>query len=94
MSDGDESQSPLDRLFADLPTHLSVEDLMALLGLGRATVYRLLHEGALPAYRAGVNWVILRDEVREFFDSARTTAPTDPPTSAHPVTSGRGPGAG
>jgi excisionase family DNA binding protein len=56
----------LDELFAQFPTHLSVTNLSAILGVTKKTAYDYLQSGEVPAYRIGSKWVILRDEVRDF----------------------------
>jgi excisionase family DNA binding protein len=63
--------SRLDDLFADLPTHLSVDQLADVLGMKRVTVYRYLQRGILPAYKVEGSWVILRDEVKDYLWSHR-----------------------
>ncbi|PPK91943.1 excisionase family DNA binding protein [Kineococcus xinjiangensis] len=55
----------LDALFDCYGPHLTINDLMAILGVSRATAYKLVQHGEVPAYRVGSSWLILRDEVRE-----------------------------
>lgn len=38
--------------------HVTVPEVMQILGLSKNSVYRLLHAGALPALRAGRRFVI------------------------------------
>ncbi|MBG6184674.1 excisionase family DNA binding protein [Arthrobacter sp. CAN_A214] len=64
----------LDRLFADLPSRLSVEQLTDILGLSEKTVtYRWLREGRVPAIRLGGTWIIFRDDVREHLEAHYNT---------------------
>ncbi len=66
--------SHLDDLFADYPANLTVAQLSEVLGIGRATTYKWLNEGTIPAYRVGSSWVILRDEVKDFIAAGRNLA--------------------
>jgi len=63
--------SRLDDLFADYPARLSVGQLAEVLGVGRATAYKWLNDGTIPAYRVGGVWVILRDEVKDLIAAGR-----------------------
>jgi excisionase family DNA binding protein len=73
----------LDELFAQFPTHLSVSNLSAILGVTKKTAYDYLQSGEVPAYRIGTKWVILRDEVRDFvLASAIEGRPSSPPVVA------------
>ena len=74
--------SHLDDLFADYPEHLSVQQVCDLLGIKRATAYKWLKAGTIPAYQVGTAWVILRDEVKELIASGRNLPRDEPPT--HP----------
>lgn len=66
--------SHLDDLFADYPANLTVTQLSEVLGIGRATTYKWLNEGTIPAYRVGNTWLILRDEVKDLIASGRNLA--------------------
>jgi excisionase family DNA binding protein len=68
----------IDRIFRDLPVHLTVPQLCQALGVSRGTVYEWLKTGVVPAYKMGSTWVILRDEVLEHVRSTRNipAAPT------------------
>jgi excisionase family DNA binding protein len=44
------------------------------LGVGRATAYKWLNDGTVPAYRVGGVWVILRDEVKDLIAAGRNLA--------------------
>ena len=66
--------SRLDDLFADYPARLSVGQLAEVLGVGRATAYKWLNDGTVPAYRLGGTWVILRDEVKDVIAAGRNLA--------------------
>ncbi|NMR32477.1 helix-turn-helix domain-containing protein [Arthrobacter sp. SF27] len=61
--------SRIDELFEGLPTHLTVDQLAAILGNNRVTVYRWLQSGELPGIKLGKTWIILRDEVRDYLMS-------------------------
>jgi len=63
--------SHLDDLFADYPASLTVAQVSEVLGIGRATAYKWLNEGTIPAYRLGSSWVILRDEVKDVIAAGR-----------------------
>jgi excisionase family DNA binding protein len=64
----------LDDLFADYPANLTVAQVSEVLGIGRATTYKWLNEGTIPAYRIGSSWVILRDEVKDVIAAGRNLA--------------------
>jgi excisionase family DNA binding protein len=61
----------LDDLFADYPANLTVAQVSEVFGIGRATTYKWLNEGTIPAYRIGSSWVILRDEVKDAIAAGR-----------------------
>ena len=63
--------SHLDDLFAGYPANLTVAQVSEVLGIGRATTYKWLNEGTIPAYRIGSSWVILRDEVKDVIAGSR-----------------------
>ena len=63
----------IDRIFRDLPEHLTVPHLCKALGVPRGTVYTWLESGVVPAYKLGSKWVILRDEVHEHMRNSRNT---------------------
>lgn len=67
----------LDELFADLPPHITVDQLAQVLGLAKVTTYRWLADGKVPAYRVAGQWVILRDEIRDFLAAHRTGPPEE-----------------
>lgn len=72
----------LDDLFAPYDEHLSIEELCAVLDIGRVTAYRWLKSGRIPAYRVEGRWKILRDDVKDFV-ARGSNLPTDaapPPT--------------
>lgn len=45
---------------------LTVSDVMELLYVGKNTVYRLLHDGELKAFRIGKTWKIPKSSLEEF----------------------------
>lgn len=57
--------SRLDELFEGLPPHLDVHAVASVLGIGTKGVYRWLQSGAIPAYKVGGTWLILRDELKD-----------------------------
>jgi excisionase family DNA binding protein len=68
----------LDEHFAGYPTHLSVDQLAEVLGLGsREVAYRRLREGKIPAMNIEGRWLILRDEVKDWARSHYNTTPTN-----------------
>lgn len=60
MTDG------LDKLFEGRPEILSVQEVSTLLGMGKAGVYKWLHEGSMPGYQKGKSWFIIRDEFKDW----------------------------
>ena len=71
----------LDELFEGYPEHLTVQHLTKLLGKERTTIYKWLHEGALPGYRVGGSWVVLRDEVKDLLATGHNLSPEPPEES-------------
>lgn len=69
------SNTHLDKLFASLPTHLEVQDVAQVLGRSKTAVYELLKSGAIPAYKVGGSWIILRDELREMLEKSSNQSP-------------------
>jgi excisionase family DNA binding protein len=68
----------LDDLFARYPEYLSVNELCEVLGIGRATAYKWLNDGTVPAYRVRGVWKILRDDVKDLV-ARGSNLPTDAP---------------
>lgn len=56
----------LDKLFADLPTILTPEEVADLLRMTKAAIYRWLNEGDLPGHKVGQGWRILRDDLHQW----------------------------
>jgi excisionase family DNA binding protein len=50
----------------ETPTLLSVRDVAAHLRVSRATAYRLIHAGELPAVRVGGQLRVDRDELNNY----------------------------
>lgn len=69
----------LQALFAGYGTHLSVTELAEVLGISRATAYRWLNDGHVPAYHRAGTWVILRDEIKAWLIDGRVG-----PDAGHP----------
>lgn len=67
----------LDDLFADFPTHLTVEELAQVLGVAAPTAYKWLQQGNVPGYKVGRSWVVVRDEVKDFLAAQRNRPLTD-----------------
>lgn len=55
----------IDRLFEGLPPTLSTTDVSDLLGITQKTAYEMVKRGAIPAYRLGGRWFVIRDELKE-----------------------------
>lgn len=55
---------------------LQVEDVSALLGVGRNTVYSLAKSGALASYRVGRKLRFTRYDVQRYIDSSKTGGPS------------------
>lgn len=54
---------------------LTAEELADLLRVHRSTVYRLLRNGQLPAFRVGSDWRFSRDLIEEWVQSRIRTTP-------------------
>ena len=50
----------------DVPLVLCIEDLMAVLNIGRNTAYELVRSGQIRSIKVGKNYRIPRDAVEEF----------------------------
>ena len=48
---------------------LSINDVRAVSGLGKTTVYKLIKAGSLPARKVGKKTVVFRKDVEHFFSS-------------------------
>ena len=55
----------LDGLFEGYPKRMSPQDVADVLGLTNQGVYKLIRSKAIPAYKLGGSWMILRDELRD-----------------------------
>lgn len=63
-----------------LPASLTADDIAALTGLARASVYDGLESGELPGVRIGKRWIVSRSRVQEllgFTDEQVTAALED-----------------
>lgn len=56
----------LDDLFAGLPETLTVTDVARIFRKSRPWVYDKLTSGIVPGYQAAGNWLILRDELKQY----------------------------
>lgn len=54
------------KMFEQYDEILTVADVMELLYVGKNTVYRLLHEGELKAFRIGKTWKIPKESLADF----------------------------
>ena len=72
----------LDELFAPYGETLTVEEVADLLKVKKQTVWTLLKEqdkdgnrvpNRMPAYKIGKNWMIVRDELKEWLLRRRNT---------------------
>ncbi|SHH82869.1 DNA binding domain-containing protein, excisionase family [Sporobacter termitidis DSM 10068] len=59
------------RSFDELPISLRVEDLTAILDIGRNTAYELVRSGQIGSVRVGRQIRIPKDAVQEFFQRQR-----------------------
>ena len=61
------AQERLDRVMENY-TVLTPAQVMAVLGIGKNSVYALLNSGALRGFRVGRSWRISSDALEEFMD--------------------------
>ena len=54
-----------DRAFAEV-RFLTVAEVAAMMRVSKMTVYRLVHNGDLPAVRVGRSFRVLEDDVNEY----------------------------
>jgi excisionase family DNA binding protein len=77
----------IDRLCAELPPIVTVDEVAKLLRYNPVTIGRWLETGFLPGSKLGKEWRILREDVRQLLvdhsNAERITEPADPPTSDH-----------
>ncbi len=59
------------RSFDELPVTLRVEDLTAILDIGRNTAYELVRSGQIRSVRVGRQIRIPKEAVQEFFQRQR-----------------------
>ncbi|MPL96599.1 hypothetical protein SDC9_42781 [bioreactor metagenome] len=59
------------RSFDELPVTLRVEDLTAILDIGRNTAYELIRSGQIRSVRVGRQIRIPKEAVQEFFQRQR-----------------------
>lgn len=59
------------RSFDELPVTLRVEDLTAILDIGRNTAYELVRSGRIRSVRVGRQIRIPKEAVQEFFQRQR-----------------------
>lgn len=64
--------SRLDQFLAEAPEIMGVDDVANLLGLNPRTVSNWLKDGHLPGYKLPGRWLVLREELHDFLDSAHT----------------------
>jgi excisionase family DNA binding protein len=55
-----------DELLADAPPKLTLDAVAAILGRHRRTINNWVREGFLPAWKLGGQWVVDREEFREW----------------------------
>lgn len=68
----------IDRLFEGLPPTLSTMEVSDLLGITQNTTYEMLKRGAIPAYRLGGRWFVIRDELKERLRASSNVDGADP----------------
>lgn len=67
---GDSVTKGLDALFEGQPDVLNIEDVATLFHRNKATIYRWIKTGVIPAYRMGKEWMIVTAELREALEAA------------------------
>jgi excisionase family DNA binding protein len=50
---------------------MTVQDVMDFLQLSRATVYRLVDQGAFPSYKIGRGLRFKREDIEEYFEQQK-----------------------
>lgn len=66
----------------DHPLTLTVEQAAKLLGIGRSTVYELVHTGDIPSLRLGRRIVVPKARLAEFLGEPDLAHGTESPTRA------------
>ncbi len=52
---------------------MTVQDVMDFLQISRATVYRLVEQGAFPSYKIGRGVRFKRQDIEEYFEQQKQT---------------------
>lgn len=71
MSD---NQSPPGGLDRNDPTFLTIAEVAAMMRVSKMTVYRLVHNGELPAVRVGRSFRVTDEDVHEYLRKSFYTA--------------------
>ena len=71
----------IDRLFEGMPPTLGANEVSELLGITQDTAYKMFKRGAIPAYRLGNRWFIIRDELKEQLRAGSNVDGADPQES-------------
>lgn len=53
----------IEDLFVGEVQVLTVSDITRILGISRQETYALIHSGAIPAFKLGSTWRIIRDDL-------------------------------
>lgn len=57
-----------DRNFADLPDFCTLADLAAVLGISKATAYRMADQGRIPCIRLGKRIILSKSHLKQWVD--------------------------
>lgn len=66
----DTVMSRIDELLDDQPLHMSVKDVAQVLGVTERTIVRWLKTGELPGLRLPNQWLVLREDLRQWLRAA------------------------
>lgn len=50
---------------------LTIQEVMKILGISRVTLYTIIKEGKIPAYKIGHNYRILESELEKYINQNR-----------------------
>ena len=54
---------------------LTISDVANFLKIPKSSVYKLIHDGGLPAHKVGKHFRLVQDEVQEWLHQGGLTAP-------------------
>ena len=58
-----------DRSFSDLPDFCTLADLAAVLGISKATAYRMADQGRIPCIRLGKRIILSKNHLKQWIDA-------------------------